>query len=64
MSAETTKLYLPRFLINSQTLGQYMAVIKGFTSGFDYLRFILAIAVLTWHSYAFTQGVDAANEVA
>lgn len=64
MPAETNRIYLPWLINNSRTLGQYMADIKGFTSGFDYLRFILAIAVLTWHSYPFTQGNDAANEVA
>jgi len=55
---------ITRDALNSQTLGEYMASIKGFTSGFDYLRFILALAVLVWHSYPFTQGGAAADEMA
>ena len=36
-----------------------MSEIKGFTSGFDYLRIILSFAVLIWHSYVFTHsGAD------
>lgn len=32
---------------------------KGITSGFDYLRILLAIAVVSWHSILTTQGHDA-----
>lgn len=34
----------------------------GPTSGFDYLRLILAIGVLAWHSYPLTQGDVAAGQ--
>ncbi len=47
-----------------QTIREYMDSMVGFTTGFDYLRFILAIAVLVWHSCGHTQGLIAAGEIA
>lgn len=47
-----------------QTIGSYMVEKVSFTSGFDYIRIILSISVLAWHSYPFTQGNAAANEIA
>ncbi|APW37492.1 hypothetical protein RD110_10065 [Rhodoferax koreense] len=41
-----------------------MEGIKGFTTGFDYLRFGLSLAVLIWHSYLFTFGLSEALELA
>jgi peptidoglycan/LPS O-acetylase OafA/YrhL len=48
----------------NQSVGSYMASIKGFTTGFDYLRFGLSISVLVWHSYLTVHGVDAALSIA
>ena len=39
-----------------------MSTAGGNTSGFDYLRIILSLAVLTWHCYAVTN-FDAANAI-
>jgi len=48
----------------SSTIFSYMEGIKGFTTGFDYLRFGLSLAVLVWHSYLFTHGLDQAYAIA
>lgn len=44
--------------MTSETLGTVMARSRGITSGFDYLRIGLAIAVVCWHSILTTQGGD------
>ncbi len=41
-----------------------MDSVKGFTTGFDYLRLILSVSVLAWHSYQYTHGGPAAYEIA
>lgn len=38
------------------TIEQHQAKIRGLTSGFDYLRIILSVTVLCWHSYLITHG--------
>lgn len=42
-------------MFNGKTLAEIQAE-KGFTTGFDYLRIVLAIAVLSWHSFPLTYG--------
>ncbi len=44
--------------ITAETLGTVMSRSRGITSGFDYLRIGLAIAVVCWHSILTTQGGD------
>lgn len=41
-----------------------MDLTKGFTSGFNYLRFGLSIAVLVWHAFIITSGMAAAQQTA
>lgn len=40
----------------AKTISARMSETGGVTSGFDYLRYILAFSVLLWHSYGMTQG--------
>lgn len=40
------------------TIEQHQARIRGLTSGFDYLRVFLSVAVLCWHSYLITHGLQ------
>jgi peptidoglycan/LPS O-acetylase OafA/YrhL len=49
---------------NSQSIDAYTSSIKGFTSGFDYLRFLLSLSVLIWHSYVVVVGLSPALGVA
>lgn len=44
--------------ITNETIGSIMASNRGITSGFDYMRIGLAIAVVCWHSILTTQGGD------
>jgi peptidoglycan/LPS O-acetylase OafA/YrhL len=41
------------------TIGRKLTAAKGFPSGFDYLRFALAISVVVWHSVYISYGLDA-----
>jgi peptidoglycan/LPS O-acetylase OafA/YrhL len=46
-----------------RSFGEVSAASKGATSGFDYLRLILALSVLVWHSYPISYGGAAASEI-
>lgn len=49
--------------LTSRSVGSQLDAHMGKTSGFDYLRIVLAVAVLCWHSYGILNGrqfVDAA----
>lgn len=41
------------------TIGQMLSAAKGFPSGFDYLRFSLAVSVVLWHSVCVSYGLAA-----
>ncbi|MEO8297508.1 MAG: acyltransferase family protein [Burkholderiales bacterium] len=47
-----------------ETLGTRMDGVKGFATGFDYLRIGLSLAVLAWHSYGYTHGIEASSVLA
>ena len=44
------------------TLGSALDLAKGRPAGFDYMRLLLSIAVLAWHTILMTQGVEVQNE--
>jgi peptidoglycan/LPS O-acetylase OafA/YrhL len=42
------------------TIGQRWELLKGRPSGFDYMRIVLSVSVLTWHSYQVAYGTEEA----
>ena len=50
--------------MKTQSIGEHLRNIRGFTSGFDYLRYGLAIAVVLWHSCLVSLGDQKAMEIA
>lgn len=56
--------FLEPILGGSPSIDSYTSSIKGFTSGFDYLRFVLSLSVLIWHSYSVVVGASGALDVA
>jgi hypothetical protein len=39
-----------------QTVADRVVEVRGASSGFDYMRLILAVSVLLWHSYVTMHG--------
>ena len=64
MSISPTAPNDARSVFASYTLQSQMDITKGFTSGFNYLRFGLSLAVLVWHACIITFGMDAAQNIA
>ncbi len=54
MTAPTTQSAVP-------TLGSALDFAKGRPAGFDYMRLLLSIAVLAWHTILITEGVGVQN---